>query len=51
MMKVLKHEFFDWTRQILDVPGRTVSLNMLGIKTLMTDNPDNIKAILSTKVR
>lgn len=44
------HDFFAWTRQILDVLGRTVSLNMLGVKILMTDGPENTKAVLSTKV-
>ncbi len=47
---MLSHDFFEWSRQILNVPGRTVRLNMLGIEVLMTDNADNTKAILSTKV-
>ncbi|KAL8877671.1 MAG: hypothetical protein Q9198_004357 [Flavoplaca austrocitrina] len=47
--RIYSHDFFAWTRQILDVPGRTVSMNLLGIKLLMTDDPENTKAVLSTK--
>lgn len=47
---MLDHNFFEWSHQILNVPGQTVRLNMLGIEVLMTDNTDNTKAILSTKV-
>lgn len=42
-------QFFEWGREILNVPGRTVELSMLGISIVMTDDPNNIKAILSTK--
>jgi len=42
-------QFFEWGREILNVPGRTVELSMLGISIVMTDDPSNIKAILSTK--
>ena len=48
--RLLKDDFFNWTREILDVPGRTVGLRMLGAEVLMTDNTDNIRTILSTKV-
>lgn len=48
--RIYHNDFFDWSRQILDCPGRTVSLNMLGVKVLMTDQPENAKTILSTKV-
>lgn len=48
--RILSYDFFEWTRQILNVPGRTVRLNMLGIEVLMTDDSENTKAILSTKV-
>ncbi|KAL9010177.1 MAG: hypothetical protein Q9173_004865 [Seirophora scorigena] len=47
--RIYSHDFFAWTRQILDVPGRTVSLNLLGIKLLMTDDTENTKQVLSTK--
>ena len=48
--KLVDCDFFAWSRQILDVPGRTVSLNMLGVSVLVTDSPENTKAVLSTKV-
>ena len=48
--RLIRHDFFAWTRQILDVPGRTVSLGMCGISLVITDDPENIKAVLSTKV-
>jgi hypothetical protein len=42
--------FFEYTREILDVPGRTVQLNMLGGRLVLTDEPENIKAVMLTKV-
>lgn len=48
--KLFNNDFFAWSRQILDNPGRTVSLNMLGVIVLVTDEPENTKAVLSTKV-
>jgi hypothetical protein len=44
-------QFFEWGREILDVPGRTVELRMLGLSIIMTDNPANVKTVLSAKVR
>jgi hypothetical protein len=43
-------QFFEWSREVLNVPGHTVELSMLGVSIFMTDDPDNTKAILSTKV-
>jgi hypothetical protein len=43
-------QFFEWGRQVLDVPGRTIELRMLGLSIIMTDNPANVKTVLSTKV-
>ena len=48
--KLVNNDFFAWSREILDNPGRTVSLNMLGVNVLVTDEPENTKAVLSTKV-
>ena len=48
--RLRKDTFIEWTRGILDVPGHTVELRALGIELIITDNPDNIKAVLSTKV-
>lgn len=54
MWRVVSHlrscTFFDYTREILDVPGRTVQLNMLGSKAVLTDEPENIKAVMFTQV-
>ena len=54
MWRVVSHlrscTFFDYTREILDVPGHTVQLNMLGGKTVLTDEPENIKAVMLTQV-
>ena len=46
--RLVSNDFFTWSRELLSVPGRTVSLNVIGQDLLMTDAPDNIKAILST---
>ncbi len=48
--RLIKNDFFNWSRELLDVPGRTVSLKMLGAEVLMTDDTDNIRTILSTRV-
>lgn len=50
LSRLRNHDFFPWSRQILDVPGRTVSMNFLGTKVLLTDDPENAKAVLATKV-
>lgn len=50
LRRIINHDFFAWTRELLDVPGRTVSLNMLGIEVLMTDDPENIVAKLRKEI-
>jgi hypothetical protein len=40
----------EWTRDTLNVPGRTVELNLGGTKMVMTDNVENIRAMMSTQV-
>lgn len=42
--------FFDWARTILNVPGHTRELRLLGTRLVMTDDADNIKALMSTQV-
>lgn len=49
--KMIAHEFLEWTRDILNNAGRTVELDMLNNRVVVTDNPENIKAIMSTQVR
>jgi hypothetical protein len=43
-------QLFEWTREILEVPGRTVELYMMGTRLVLTDEPENLKAIMSTQV-
>jgi len=40
----------EWNRKILCVPGRTVEVRMVGMSMIMTDNIENIRAIMSTQV-
>jgi hypothetical protein len=40
----------EWHRKILCVPGRTVEVRMVGMSMIMTDNIENIRAIMSTQV-
>jgi hypothetical protein len=42
---------FDYMRELLDNPGRTIQLNIPGGRLLLTDNVDNIKAIQFTQVK
>ncbi|KAF2108102.1 cytochrome P450 [Lophiotrema nucula] len=39
----------EWTQKILDVPGRTVELRMVGVNIIWTDSVENIRAIMSTQ--
>lgn len=48
---VRSYTIFEWNETVLNVPGRTVDLRLLGSSTIMTDNVENIRAIMSTKVR
>jgi hypothetical protein len=45
------HNLYEWTNEILQVPGRTVELNLMGSRMILTDNPENVKTIMSTQVR
>ena len=50
-LKHFRHDtFFDWVRSVLNVPGHTVELRFLGTRLVMTDDADNIKALMSTQV-
>jgi hypothetical protein len=46
-----KHEFWHWTKDILDTNNHTVDVRMLGNSMYLTDDPENIKAIQDTEVR
>lgn len=50
IIRLLKHDFFGWSRELLSVPGRTISLNMLGVEVIATDDLENLRAVISTKV-
>ena len=55
LYKLVRHmrqdTFFEFTRELLDNPGRTIELNIPGGRLLLTDNVDNIKAIQFTQVK
>ena len=44
------HQFFEWTRGIFQVAGHTAELHMMGVRLVLTDEPENVKCIMSTKV-
>lgn len=45
------HTLYEWTNEILQVPGRTIELNLMGSRMVLTDHPENVKTIMSTQVR
>lgn len=50
--RLYKHTFFELMTGWLEAaPGRTVELRMFAQGLIMTDEPANIKAIMSTEVR
>lgn len=44
------HKFHLWTQRHLAQHNHTMELRMFGQKLVMTDDPENIKAILETQV-
>jgi hypothetical protein len=44
------NSFFEWIRKALNVPGHTAELQALGTRIIITDNPENVQAILSSNV-
>lgn len=48
---IRNHTLYEWTNEILQVPGRTIELNLMGSRMVLTDHPENVKTIMSTKVR
>ncbi|KAK5997935.1 Cytochrome P450 monooxygenase ascH [Cladobotryum mycophilum] len=46
---VLKHRFYHWTKDLLQKHNHTAELRMLGQKLVLTDDPENIKAIQDTQ--
>ena len=47
---IRNNTILEWTQKILDIPGRTVDVRILGTSIIWTDNIENIRAILSTQV-
>ncbi|KAI9046092.1 cytochrome P450 [Aspergillus affinis] len=44
-----KHRFWHWTKRLLDENNHTLQLHLLGANLLLTDDPENIKAIQDTQ--
>ncbi|KAF9631020.1 hypothetical protein BFW01_g1894 [Lasiodiplodia theobromae] len=49
LRKITRHEFSEWTRELLDIPGRTISMDLLSAQIILTADTENTKAVLSTK--
>ncbi|KAH7333355.1 cytochrome P450 [Rhexocercosporidium sp. MPI-PUGE-AT-0058] len=49
MISLATHQFFEWTRTLFDTYGSTVEVNAMGMKVLLTEDPENIKAIQMTQ--
>ena len=47
---VRKHRFYHWTKEMLEEYHHTMELRMLGTRLVMTDEPENIRAIQDTQV-
>jgi hypothetical protein len=47
---LINFQLIEWTREILKDAGHTVELHLIGTRLLMTDDPENFKAIMSTQV-
>lgn len=47
---VRSHKFHLWTQSLLEKHNHTMELRMFGEKLVMTDDPENIKAMQDTQV-
>jgi hypothetical protein len=47
---ITNNSLLEMAQRVLQVPGRTVEIRMGANDIVWTDNPENIRAILSTKV-
>lgn len=50
MKNLRTNTVLEWTQSTLNVPGRTVELQLPGTMMIMTDNIENIRAVMSTQV-
>lgn len=48
--RLWQYDFVNYGWEILNVPGRTVELNLLGRRIIVTDNSKNIKAVMLSQV-
>lgn len=44
------HRFYHWTKDLLKEHNHTAELRLLGQSLLLTDDPENIKAVQDTQV-
>lgn len=49
--KLATNQFIEYAREILSVPGHTVSVPVLNMPLIVTEDTENIKAVMSTQVR
>jgi hypothetical protein len=47
---VRNNTILEWTRNTLNIPGRTVEVFILGNNMIMTDHIESIRAIMATQV-
>ena len=47
---VRSHKFHLWSQRLLEKHNHTMELHMFGEKLVMTDDPENIRAIQETQV-
>lgn len=48
--KLATNQFIEYSREILSVPGHTVSIPVLNMPLIVTEDTENIKAVMSTQV-
>ncbi|KAL9043674.1 MAG: hypothetical protein Q9214_003147, partial [Letrouitia sp. 1 TL-2023] len=48
--KLATNQFIEYSREILSVPGHTVSVPVLNMPLIVTEDTENIKAVMSTQV-
>ena len=48
-VKLAKNQFIEYCRNVLDVPGHTVILPILNTPIIVTEDTDNIRAVMSSQ--
>ncbi|KAF2875792.1 cytochrome P450 [Massariosphaeria phaeospora] len=49
LVSLSKHRFWHWTKKMLDENNHTLEVQLLGARMLLTDDPENIKAVQDTQ--